>query len=498
MIKVENEVKITIAEDETSPFLTEHFSPVSKEYTATTDSLEVIGEIPKDLHGIYVRNGHNQVHAPMGIYHPFDGDGMLHAVHFEDGKATYRNRFVRTTGFLAEEAAGKSLWAGILEPHLNTRQGWGSMQSMKDNAGTDVIAHGGRLIATMSQCSEVNRLDPITLEMLEPDSWNTTVAPQGICSHYKVDNDTGELMFFNFSETYPYMNYGVVGPDSELKHYVPIDLPGVRWPHDLGITKNYSILHDLPFIFDPELLEKGERKVTFFNDMPSRFGIIPRHGTNEDIKWFEAKPCFILHLSNCYEDGDNVVMEGCVSFNPGKPEVGKQAKDANARITEAFNKTATQYKMYRWTFNLQTGKTTEGFLGDEFTEYPVVSNDYVGKKYRYSYNSIFSSDPSKAWYLTGLIKYDLKEGTSHTYDYGEGRMGSEPHIARPANAVEEDDGYLITLVTDFNENRSECLIMNAKDLTLGPIARIILPEKIAVGAHAAWVEGARIKGELVK
>ncbi|MDV6378722.1 carotenoid oxygenase family protein [Sporosarcina sp. GW1-11] len=498
MIKVENEVKLTIAEDETNPFLLGHFESVSKEYTATTESLEVIGEIPKDLNGVYVRNGHNQVHAPMGVYHPFDGDGMLHAVHFEDGKATYRNRFVRTTGFLAEEAAGKSLWSGILEPHLTTRQGWGSMGTMKDNAGTDVIAHGGKLLASMSQCSEINRMDPVTLEMLEPDSWNTTLAPQGICSHFKVDNDTGELMFFNFSETYPYMNYGVVGPDSELKHYVPIDLPGVRWPHDLGVTKNYSILHDLPFIFDPKLLEKGQRKVTFFDDMPARFGIIPRHGTNEDVKWFEAKSCFILHLSNCYEDGDNVIMEGCVTFNPGKPEVGKQASNATDKIKEAMNKTATQYRMYRWTFNLKTGKTKEEFLDEEATEFPVVSNDYVGKKYRYSYNSTLNSDIDKPWYLTGLIKYDLQEGTSQKYEYGEGRLGSEPHIARRKNAVAEDDGYLITLVTDLNENRSECLILDASDFSKGPVARIMLPHRIPTGAHGAWVEEARIKGELVK
>ncbi|MEH7249460.1 carotenoid oxygenase family protein [Neobacillus niacini] len=493
MIKVENEIKLTIKEDEKNPFLLGHFTPVGKEYTATTESLKVIGEIPKDLHGIYVRNGHNQVHDPMGVFHIFDGDGMLHAVHFEDGKATYRNRFVRTTGFLAEQAAGKSLWPGMLEPHLATRQGWGSMRTMKDNAGTDVIAHAGRLLATMSQCSEANRLDPITLEMLDTDSWNTTVAPGGVCSHFKVDNDTGEMMFFNFSETYPYMNYGVVDQNSNLKHYVPIELPGVRWPHDLGITKNYSILHDLPFIFDPELLSKGERKVTFFKDMPARFGIIPRHGDNSQVKWFEGTPCFILHLSNCYENGNEVIMEGCVTFNPRKPAVGKQGKDAIEKMKNQFDKTETGYRMYRWRFNMKTGKTKEEFLDDEVTEFPVVSNEYVGKKYRYSYNSIF--DNSRAWWLSGIKKYDLLEGTSQRYEYGEGRAGSEPHIALRKNAVAEDDGYLITLITDMNENRSECLILDAKDFSTGPVARIILPHRIPTGAHACWVEGDRIHGE---
>ncbi|OEY66127.1 carotenoid oxygenase family protein [Marinobacter sp. X15-166B] len=495
MIKLENEIKITIREDNQNPFLRDHFTSVGKEYTATTDSLKVIGEIPKDLHGIYVRNGHNQVHEPLGVYHSFDGDGMLHAVHFENGKAEYRNRFVRTTGFLAEQGAGKSLWPGMLEPHLGSRRGWGSIGAMKDNAGTDVICHAGKLIATMSQCSELNQLDPRTLDPAEPDHWNLKIAQDGgICSHYKVDNDTGELMFFNFSERPPYMHYGVLDSNSNLKHYVPIELPGIRWPHDLGVTKNYSILHDLPFIFDPELLAKGERKVTFFDDMPARFGIIPRHGTNEDVKWFEATPCFILHLSNCYEKGDEVIMEGCITTNPRKPAVGKQDHDAIQKMVNQFDKSATRYRMHRWAFNMKTGKTREEYLDDEVTEFPTVNNEYVGKPYRYSYNALFGDKP---WWLKGLKKFDLLSNTTQRYEFGEGRCGSEAHVALREGAVDEDDGYVITLVTDMIEDQSECVILDAKDISRGPIARIILPHRIPIGAHACWVEGDRIDGERV-
>lgn len=496
MIKLENEVLLTIREDNENPFLHDHFKPIGKEYTADTDSLEVIGEIPKDLNGIYVRNGHNQVHEPLGVYHTFDGDGMLHAMHFENGKATYRNRFVRTTGFLAEQAAGKSLWPGMLEPHLGTRRGWGSIGAMKDNAGTDVICHAGKLIATMSQCSEGNRVDPRTLEPAEFDHWNMTVSPhQGVCSHFKVDNDTGEMMFFNFSEQPPYMHYGVVDSYNNLKHYTPIELPGIRWPHDLGVTKNYSILHDLPFIFDPELLAKGERKVTFFKDMPARFGIIPRHGTNEDVKWFEASPCFILHLSNCYENGeDEVVMEGCITTNPRKPAVGKQSHDAIDKMTKQFDKSATRYLMHRWTFNLKTSKTKEEYLDDEVSEFPTVCNEYVGKKYRYSYNALFGDKP---WWLSGVKKYDLLTNSFQRYEFGEGRTGSEAHLALRDGATEEDDGYLITMITDMIENRSECVILDAKDISQGPVARIVLPQRIPIGAHACWVEADRIDGERV-
>jgi len=112
----------TLPADTDHPFLRDPYAPMFTECVADTASMKVIGEIPRDLHGIYVRNTHNPVHESLGIYHPYDGDGMLHAMHFEDGRATYRNRFVETTGFLAEMAAGRALWPGILAPELHARR----------------------------------------------------------------------------------------------------------------------------------------------------------------------------------------------------------------------------------------------------------------------------------------------------------------------------------------------------------------------------------------
>ena len=73
------------------------------------------GELPDDLYGVYLRNTENPLHPAIVRYHPFDGDGMIHKVSFRDGKVSYRNRFVRTDGLLAEQEAGRSLWAGLAE-----------------------------------------------------------------------------------------------------------------------------------------------------------------------------------------------------------------------------------------------------------------------------------------------------------------------------------------------------------------------------------------------
>lgn len=495
MYEVNDTVYIEIPEDDSheNPWLRGPWRPQGKEYAVTDDELQVIGKIPEDLEGIYVRNTHNQALGPIGIYHPFDGDGMLHAIRFHEGKAEYRNAFVRTTGFLAEQGAKKSLWPGILQPEMYSRRGWGSMGAMKDNAGTDVKAHAGKLYATMSQGSEPWTLSPTTLETLGPNTNWARLVPEGMASHYKVDADTGDMIFFNFSETPPYFRYGVISKEDQLVHYVPIDLPGARWPHDIGMTKNYSIIHDLPYFFDPELLKEGIRKGKFHHDVPARFGIIPRFGKTEDIKWFEAKSAWVMHLANCYEDGDWVIQDGCIWPELVKPPIGNSHGDIYAKIRRNVDASATGSHMYRWMFNMKTGEVKEFPLDDIVTEFPVISEDFLGKPYRYSYNATFL--PGE-WLLTGIKKYDVISNTAEVFKFGEGRYGSEPAIARSVEATDrEDDGYGITFITDMNEDRSEALIFRLDDMTGEPVCRIILPERISVGTHAAWVPGDRIYGE---
>ena len=491
MLEIVNEVRLTIRPDNDNPYLKGPFASNAREYTADTRSLKVIGEIPKDLHGLFVRNHHNQVHEPLGTYHPFDGDGMLHAVRFENGQAEYRNRFVRTTGFLAEQAAGRALWPGMLRPDLASRRGWGAMGAMKDNAGTDIKCHAGKLLASMSQGSEPWRLDPYTLETLGPDAAWARRVPDGVASHYKVDPFTGEMVFFNYPEHPPYMNVGVIDRDNQLVHYEAIELPGARWPHDLGITQHYTVLHDLPLYFDPAGLKQGQHKLVFNRDQPARFGILPRRGGNADVRWFEAAPCYILHITNCFEDGDAVVMDGCIMPDYKTVPVN-QASNIYERIRANLDKHNNPTLMHRWRFDLKTGRTTEQRLDDEITEFPVCSNDYVGRPYRYSYHVLYQKGE---WLFSGLKRFDLRTGATARYEYGEGRYGSEPQVARAVGAKAEDDGYVISMVADMKADTSEVLILRADDIAAGPVARIILPERMGIGTHACWVEGDRLDGE---
>jgi carotenoid cleavage dioxygenase-like enzyme len=187
------------AADDDHPYRSGARRPQHVEYDA--EELQVQGELPDDLHGVYLRNTENPLHPAIARYHPFDGDGMIHKVSFRDGHASYRNRFVRTDGLLAEQEAGRSLWAGLAEHPDNAirKDGWGARGRMKDAASTDVVVHAGVAVASFYQYGDLYRLDPLTLTDLGKATWGGQFPSDvGVSAHTKVDDHTGELLFFNY------------------------------------------------------------------------------------------------------------------------------------------------------------------------------------------------------------------------------------------------------------------------------------------------------------
>ena len=467
------------------PYLNGAWTPNYDEFDAT--DMAVIGEIPPDIDGVYLRNTENPVHEPIGRYHPFDGDGMLHIMSFASGRAEYRNRFVRTSGFNAEQEAGRSLWAGLMEPPSRSeRPGWGAQGGLKDSSSTDIIVHAGMALSTFYQCGEGYRLDPYTLEQLGTEQW---VPEGGISAHPKLDEHSGELLFFNYSKEAPYMHYGVVGADNRLKHLVPIPLPGPRLPHDMAFTENFAIVNDLPLFWDAERLTRGQHVVRMHRDVPSRFGIIPRLGQPAEIRWFEAEPTYVLHWVNAWEEGDEVILDGYYQEHP-EPRSHPTAPPGYARMMAYLDVGLMAPRLHRWRFNLRTGATAEERLDDRTLEFGTINQRHAGRKYRYAYSAF----NKPGWFLfSGFTKHDLVSGSSSSVAFGQDRYGSEAGFAPRTGATAEDDGYLVTFVTDMNEDRSECVLYDASAMTADPVCRIMLPHRISSGTHATWAHGTDIR-----
>ncbi|MEL7025093.1 MAG: carotenoid oxygenase family protein [Pseudomonadota bacterium] len=480
-----NRVPSTLKKND-HPYRNGAWTPNYDEYDA--DDLTVIGEIPADIDGIYVRNTENPLHDSIGKYHPFDGDGMLHMMQIQNGKARYKNRFVRTQGFQAEQENGGPLWIGFTgNPNKSTRAGWGAHGHVKDSSSTDICVHAGNLLSTFWQCGDGYRLSPENLDTLGIEGW---VPYDGISAHPKVDVETGELMFFNYSTHAPYMHYGVVGADNKLQHYIPIDIPGARLPHDMAISKHYSVLNDFPLYWPQHMLEQGFYVPYYDRDLPSRFGVIPRFGESSDIRWFETDTTYVLHYTNCYEEGDELVLDGYFQKNPW-PEPLESMPDPYKIIGAGIDLHSLRPHLHRWRFDLKTGQASESRLCDaEFVEFGTINPKYQGVRNRYVYSAL--GEPG--WFLfRGLVKHDLEQHTVDQYEFGDQRFGSEAPFIPRKGAETEDDGYLISFITDTRENRSECIILDAQNIGDGPVATIRLPHRICSGTHAVWADADELR-----
>lgn len=465
------------------PYMSGPFQPNYTEYNAT--QLEVIGEIPKRLNGVYLRNTQNPVHQPLGTFHVFDGDGMLHMMSFQDGKAEYRNRFLRTKGFQAEQAAGHALYAGLIDkPSIAQRPGWGARGGLKDTSATDVIVHAGHALTTFYQCGEPYRFHPRTLEPLGVSEWAAQVMPDnGISAHPKVCPHTGDLLFFNYSKSAPYMHYGEVDKHDRLVHYVPVELPGPRLPHDMLFTEHFAILNDFPLHWDEALLAQNKHKLIYRDDQPARFAVVPRrHAPQTGVRWFEASPTYVLHWLNAWEEGDELVLHGYHQKTP-MPKAGYD-NTGNTMGPERYGPT-----LYEWRLNLATGRVNERRLDERHLEFGMVNCRYWGRPYRYSYNMI--AHPG-SFLFDGILRYDHVSGQSQQYLFGPGRFGSESPMAPCVDAQDEDDGYVVSFVSDMNTNASECVVLHARDLAAGPVARIMLPHRISSGTHSCWADYSEI------
>ncbi len=470
-----------------NPYLHGPYTPVVSEVTAVDLKVNA-GQVPDDLYGAYMRQGPNPIFEPKGPYHWFDGDGMVHGMYFRDGRASYIRKWTQTRALHDEIEHGRVELSGIMGPYDISRVAGRENAAMnpdycKDTANTTLNLHNGKLLAAWYNSGRIHALDPLTLETTGEETFHGGLGTS-LNAHGKVDVRTNEYINYGYADFQPWLTYYVIGAEGRVKHTARIDLPGPRLPHDTTITANYTILHDFPLFHDPALLSKtGHRIVQFRRDIPSRFGVMPRYGTQAQVRWFEFEPGYVLHMVNAWEEGDSIIMDGC--FQPD-PTIRRDPSEGPLSSMLAY----LRYKghLRRWRMNLKTGECSEEQLDDLNVEFCLPDMDLYGVKSRYSYHQLIPTD-LQTLAFEGLVKYDHDRGTREIYHYPRGWFPSETAFAKSTRGGDEDQGYCVTLATNIADYQSEAWIFDAKHITAGPITRIAVPGRVPAGFHASWCYG---------
>ena len=429
-----------------------NWAPVQDELTET--ELLVEGAIPPQLEGVYIRTGPNPKSGTSP--HWFMGDGMVHGVRlFQGNAAWYRNRFVQTPN-ITDEASSQTVDVGDLS---------------RGSANTHVVAHAGRIL-----CLEEGHWP------WEIDSNLNTVGYENfsgnlktsMTAHPKICPETGELLSFSyFSFEQPFLTYHRINSDGELIQSEGIEIPNMVMMHDFNVTRNYVIFMDLPLVLNLSLLETGV-PFGFDPSAGARLGVMPRNGTNVDVRWFEIDPCYVFHPVNAYDVDEKIVIH--VSRQP-----------------EAFGSSSDDYaevgRLWRWTIDLSLGTVTEEQIDDRPGDFGRVADKVVGLDAQYGYLMAMAGEGNseEPVYGSSLWKYDLHTGACWEHHLGDAVRGGEPVFASDPNSDGEDEGWVITIVHNEEKKSSKLIIIDAQDFGADPVAVVHLPRRVPYGAHGSWI-----------
>jgi carotenoid cleavage dioxygenase-like enzyme len=424
--------------------LRDNFAPVFEE--RSENQLQVIGSIPPELQGRLLRNGPNPQTGHSN--HWFFGNGMIHGVELENGRANwYRNRYVRTP-----------LWE---DPDADAVAA--IMDLQKSSANTHVIHHAGKILAL----EETHLPWEVSPQLETLRAWNfegKLTTP--MTAHPKVCPVTGELLFFAYGMFPPYLTYHRVNAKGELVQTETITVPGGTMMHDFNITQNYVVWMDLPAVWDIEAAATGGLPIRWDVSYGARLGVMPRTGRDADVTWYDIDPCYVFHPLNAFEDGDSIVLDVL-----RKSSVMKADDPAPAFMT-------------RWVIDRKAGTVSETQIDDRFVEFPRVNDAVVGLQHRYGYTAGIADE---APYGERYIKYDLRDFSSKTVELGNGRQGSEAVFVADPVASGEDEGWLLAYVYDKSTDSSEVLILDASTMSEEPVARVLIPARVPMGFHGSWI-----------
>ena len=431
-----------------------NWAPVKEEITE--HNLEIKGEVPRDLNGLFVRNGMNPVSGYSD--HWFFGNGMLHGIYLEDGKASYKNRYVKTPYY---------------ENDLNVISSFGDLSASPAN--THIVNHAGKLLA-LEETSlpwELNRdLETIGVEDYK-GKLNTAMT-----AHPRICPETGEMLFFAYSMMgEPYLYYHRVSKQGELVQTEAIEIPRPVMMHDWNITRNYVVFMDLPIVSDMDLAVSTGSPFGFKPECGARLGVMPREGNNSDVRWFDIDPCFVFHSFNSFEEGNKIILY-----------VSRQQEAMVGGFKDIYGGEKTVARLWRWIIDLENGRVSEEQLDDGACDFPRVNDNRIGLHSEYGYCMQIKTDVESLTFGENLFKYHLESGKRTDHHLGSNVAGGEPVFAPKPGSTKEDQGWILSLVHDRNTRKSKLVIVDAEAFDQEPVAEVMIPQRVPYGAHGSWIQ----------
>ncbi|XP_030647038.1 beta-carotene 15, 15-dioxygenase 2, like [Chanos chanos] len=499
------------------------------------------GKIPSWINGSFLRNGPGKYEFGKSRYtHWFDGMAMMHRFHIKDGEVTYSSRFLRSDSYEKNSEKNRIVVSefGTLampDPCKNIFARFFSrfqIPKATDNASVSFVKYKGDFYVS-TETNYMRRIDPQTLETKDKVDWSKYIAVNAATAHphydregntYNMGNSYGRNGFF----------YNIIRvPSGERKEEV--DLSGAEivcsiqageprrpsYYHSFAMSENYVVFIEQPIKLDLlkfmlyRIQGKSFHKVMSWEpQLHTVFHVVDRR-TGKLLKTkYYTSAMFTLHQINAYEDQGHLIMDMCCGDDGNV--IGdftlENLRAQGEQLDKFFNSLCTNLPR-RYVLPLEIDekapndqnlinlpntsaravKTDSGVFcfhenlhNDDLLEYgglefPQINyTHYNGRPYRYYYACGFGHV-----FGDSLLKMDLQGKQIKAWRHP-GMFPSEPVFVAAPDAVEEDDGVVMSIVITPREEGSFLLVLDAK--TFEELGRAEVPVRIPAGTHGMFNE----------
>ena len=437
-----------------NPSLSRAFAPVFDERNDAR--LEVQGEIPRELRGVFMRNGPNPAFKPDDHYaYPFDGTGMIHAIYLENGRARYRNRWVMTKEMREELAAGSRIYNSSFSAPPNA-----------DLANTNIIHHAGRYLALFEAGVpyEIDR-EVNTVGLFNYDGR----LPAVMSAHPKLDPATGELLSIAYNLKTGGLTYLRANRNGQLDRIVPFSGPWATMVHDISITQDHVIAFIGPLVFDRT---RPGPPATWQPEKGTMIAIVPRNAKSADeVSWVQSPPFFQFHTMNAFAEGDRI-------------EVTFPWYDSYS-----LTRPSSRLELHRLVIDTKKRTAADQALDDQPCEFSRINDAHLGRKARYGYVGLRDPRPAEKSQLgafEAIARYDLQTGSKVVHKFPAGSTVCEPVFVADPRGTAEEDGFILTFVHEQGSTGGNFVILDARHLSAKPLAVVRLPRRVPAGLHGSW------------
>ncbi|OMP02468.1 Carotenoid oxygenase [Corchorus capsularis] len=467
--------------------------------------LHVQGELPLWLKGTYLRNGPGLWHLEnYNFRHLFDGYATIVKLHFENGRLVAGHRQIESEAYKAARKNKKICFREFSEvpKHENFMAYVGELAnlfsgaSLTDNANTGVVKLGdGRVLCLTETQKGSLIIDPNTLETLGRFEYSDNLGGL-IHSAHPIVTDTEFLTLLPDLLNPGYLVVRMEPGTNERKVIGRVNCrggPAAGWVHSFPVTEHYIIVPEMPLRYCAQNLLRAEPTPLYkfeWHPESKAFVHVMCKASGKIVASVEVPLFVTFHFINAYEEEDEdgrvtAIIADCCEHN-ADTTILDQLRLQNLRSFNGNDDVLPDARVGRFRIPLDGspfGKLEAALDPDEHgraMDMCSINPAYLGKKYRYAY-ACGAQRPCN--FPNTLTKLDFVEKKAKNW-HDEGAVPSEPFFVARPGATEEDDGVVISLVSEKSGNGYALLLDGS---TFEEIARAKLPYGLPYGLHGCWV-----------